>query len=125
MPCNLLYISFQAACAVTILNRFANGLPYIITGDFNSTPDFAPYNLMATGEFDYSVDHWNTKPLFDLFPWSDEEVCNMTVKVPSQPLLKVDNHPRFVSITCDVLAHAHLSPLVNIDHTFHSYISWL
>ena len=76
-----------------MLDEFADGCPFILTGDFNSTPDFAPYGLMTTGKFDHSLDHWGTKPCFDLYPWSDDEISepNTTETVSSHTLLLLED----------------------------------
>ena len=78
--------SVQAACAVHALQEMSDNGAFILAGDYNSTPDFAPYSLMAKGRFDHSLDHWKVKPRFDIYPWDGDETSepNMSQSVPWQ-----------------------------------------
>ncbi|ELT88817.1 hypothetical protein CAPTEDRAFT_225165 [Capitella teleta] len=79
---------FEAASAVHALKKFCDSDgSFVLMGDYNSTPDSAPYALTNTGNIDVEAMRqlWSRWPQFQLYPWQEHDVHsqpNTTYSVP-------------------------------------------
>ena len=81
MPCkftNIPLMLIHTALLAQFMKKFANGLDYILAGDFNSTPDSPMYELLTRGRVadaahlpppEFKGDYWEAKvaPLWSAY----------------------------------------------------------
>jgi mRNA deadenylase 3'-5' endonuclease subunit Ccr4 len=75
---------FEAASAVNTLKKFSDDDSFILMGDYNSTPDYAPYTLTNVGAIDVNSLDWRRWPEFEVYPWDGDNFStpNTTYSVP-------------------------------------------